>query len=56
MIERYEFDPAALDEYEEAVIFYEQRREGLGLRFVQAVENTLQAMLKVVQCSQIVTI
>lgn len=45
MIERYEFDPAALDEYEEAVTFYELRREGLGARFIMAVEDTIQSIL-----------
>ena len=42
----YDFDPEALDEYEEAVMFYETRREGLGARFVQAVKEAMAATLQ----------
>jgi plasmid stabilization system protein ParE len=41
----YEFDPEALEEYEEAVLYFEERREGLGTRFIAAVENTIKAAI-----------
>lgn len=41
----YDFDAEALHEYEEAVVFYEQRREGLGARFVMALERAVEGAM-----------
>ena len=39
---RYEFHPDALAEYEEAARYYAGCQEGLELRFIAAVEHTVQ--------------
>jgi toxin ParE1/3/4 len=36
---RVEYHTAAADEFEAAAVWYETRREGLGLRFFEAVER-----------------
>jgi len=42
----YEFHPEALEEYEEAALYYAERDPGLGLRFIEAVEQTIQRILE----------
>ncbi len=42
---KYSFDPNAQAEYIEAIQYYEQQAEGLGIRFIQDVENTLGRIL-----------
>ena len=36
---RYEFHPEALDEYEDAALYYTSCHEGLELRFIACVES-----------------
>jgi plasmid stabilization system protein ParE len=43
---RYEFHPEALEEYKEAALYYAERDPGLGLRFIEAVEQTIQRILE----------
>ena len=43
---RYEFHPEALEEYEEAALYYTERDPGLGLRFIEAVEEAIQRILE----------
>jgi toxin ParE1/3/4 len=43
---RYEFHPDALAEYEEAARYYAGCQEGLELRFIAAVEHTVQQILE----------
>lgn len=43
---RYEFHPEALEEYEEAALYYGDRDPGLGLRFIEAIEQTIQRILE----------
>ncbi|HKY09023.1 MAG TPA: type II toxin-antitoxin system RelE/ParE family toxin [Candidatus Binatia bacterium] len=43
---RYEFHPEALEEYEEAALYYSEHDFGLGLRFIEAVEQTIQRILQ----------
>lgn len=42
----YEFHPEALEEYEEAALYYAERDPGFGLRFIEAVEQTIQRILE----------
>lgn len=42
----FEFHPEALAEYEEAGIWYEERRCQLGLEFAAAVESAIALILK----------
>ena len=42
---RYEFHPDALDEYQEAALYYADCRRGLELRFVECVESAIQRIL-----------
>lgn len=42
---RYEFHPEALEEYEQAGLYYAGREPGLGLRFVEAVEDCIWRIL-----------
>lgn len=39
---RFEFHPDALAEYEEAARYYASCQDGLGLRFIDAVEHAIQ--------------
>ena len=43
---RYEFHPEALNEYEQAAIYYADRAPDLGLRFVEAVEECVRRVLE----------
>ena len=43
---RYEFHAEALEEYRQAVAWYNQRESHLGLQFVNAVEDTIQRVLE----------
>jgi len=42
---KYSFDPDAQTEYFEAIQYYEQQTEGLGIRFIADVENTIGRIL-----------
>ncbi len=37
----YEFHPDALSEFQESVIFYEAQQNGLGVRFMAAVQSAI---------------
>ncbi len=41
----YSFDQEALDEYEQTAVYYEERREGLGARFVNAFERAVKSAI-----------
>ena len=43
---RYEFHPEALDEYQEATLYYAERDPALALRFVEAVEDAIRRILE----------
>jgi toxin ParE1/3/4 len=43
---RYEFHPEALEEYEEAALYYAGRDPGLALRFIETVEEAIQRILE----------
>lgn len=43
---RYEFHPAALEEYNEAGFYYAQKQPGLDLRFIGSIENAIDRILK----------
>jgi toxin ParE1/3/4 len=43
---RYEFHPEALEEYEEAALYYVDREPVLGLRFVDSVEECIRRILE----------
>lgn len=43
---RYDFHPEALEEYQQAALYYAERDPGLALRFVEAVEETIQRILE----------
>lgn len=43
---RYEFHPEALEEYEQAALYYVDREPDLGLRFVEAVEDCVRRILE----------
>lgn len=42
---RYRFTSAALKELSEAILYYEQRENGLGAAFLDEVETTLERIL-----------
>jgi plasmid stabilization system protein ParE len=42
----FDFHPEAMAEYEEAGIWYEERRHRLGLEFLAAVETAVATILK----------
>ncbi len=42
---RYQFHPEALVEYSEAAIFYRNRQPGLEVRFVAAIEETIDRVI-----------
>lgn len=42
---KYSFDPDAQAEYFAAIQYYEQQAEGLGMRFIEDVENTIGRIL-----------
>lgn len=46
---RLKFHPKALEEYEHAVAYYEDRLPGLGERFIAAVEAALQGIIEAPQ-------
>jgi plasmid stabilization system protein ParE len=43
---RFEFHPEALEEYEEAALWYSERDLGVALRFIDAVEDTIGRILE----------
>jgi hypothetical protein len=43
---RHEFHPEALREFGEAAQYYGRQRAGLELRFIAAVENTIEIILE----------
>jgi plasmid stabilization system protein ParE len=43
---RYEFHPEALEEYEEAALYYAERDPGLALRFIETVEEAIRRILE----------
>ena len=43
---RYEFHPEALEEYEEAALWYSERDLELALRFINAIEDTIRRILE----------
>ena len=43
---RYEFHPEALEEYEEAALWYSERDLELALRFIDAIEDTIRRILE----------
>ena len=43
---RWEFHPEALEEYQEATLYYAERDPTLALRFVEAVEDTIRRILE----------
>lgn len=42
---RYGFHPEALEEYEQAALYYADREPGLELSFVEAIEECIQRIL-----------
>jgi plasmid stabilization system protein ParE len=42
---RYEFHPEALQEYDEAAHYYAKQKTDLDLRFIRAVETTIEVIL-----------
>ena len=42
----YRFHPEALEEYQEAARYYEERDPALALRFIEAVEDAIQHILE----------
>jgi toxin ParE1/3/4 len=42
---RYEFHPEALDEFEEAALYYARRQSGLELRFIASVGSAIDVIL-----------
>ncbi len=42
----HEFHPEALEEYRKAAVHYSERDPGLALRFIEAVEETIQKILE----------
>ena len=43
---RYEFHPEALEEYQQAVIWYAQREQKLAVEFITAVEEAIQRTIE----------
>ncbi len=43
---KHEFHPAALQEYEEATLYYAENDPALALRFVEAVEDAIQRIVE----------
>lgn len=43
---RHEFHPEALEEYEEAALYYAERDPGLALRFIETVEEAIRRILE----------
>lgn len=43
---RYEFHPEALEEFEEAALYYSRRQPGLDLRFIASVRETVDRILE----------
>lgn len=43
---KYEFQPEALAEYQEAAQYYAEQRAGLELRFIESVENAIIRILE----------
>ncbi len=42
---RYEFHPEALEEYNEAGLYYAKKKPGLDLRFIVCVEKAIERVL-----------
>ena len=43
---RYEFHPAALEEYHQAALWYAQREPELAIKFVTSVENAIARIIE----------
>ena len=43
---RYEFHPAALEEYGEAALWYAERDQNVALRFISCVENAIERIVE----------
>ncbi len=43
---KYEFHPEALDEFQDAAIFYEEQQGGLGDRFIAAVQSAVEHIVE----------
>lgn len=43
---RWEFHPEALEEYQEATVYYAERDPALALRFVEAVEDAIRRIVE----------
>ena len=43
---RYEFHPAALEEYDKAVLWYAEREFKLAIRFIESVEDAIRRVLE----------
>jgi toxin ParE1/3/4 len=42
---RWEFHPEALEEYQEAALYYAERDPAVALRFVEAIEDAIRRIL-----------
>ena len=42
----YRFHPEALDEYQQATLYYAERDPTLALRFVEAIEDTIRRVVE----------
>ncbi len=42
----WSFHPEALEEYQQATLYYDERRRGLGTRFVLEVESAIHKLLQ----------
>lgn len=42
---RFKFHPQALEEFEQAVVYYEQRQPGLGERFSSSIESAIEGIV-----------
>lgn len=43
---RHEFHPEARAEFHEAIVYYNSRRRGLGIRFVDEIERVIERILE----------
>lgn len=42
---RYEFHPAALEEYREAALWYAERDQNVASRFIACIENAVERVV-----------
>lgn len=43
---KYDFHPEALEEYQDAALYYEACQSGLGQRFIEAIEHAIQHIIE----------